>query len=99
MSSGNQDSEDFFAGTRMSFGDHIEDLRWHLWRAVIGFIVILVLVFVFDFVGYATGTHFGIGRPMMDLITAPVENALQDYYEERANKVVQESEKENPSLH
>ncbi len=98
MSSGNQDSEDFFSETRMSFGDHIEELRWHLWRAVIGFIVILVLVFVFDFVGYATGTHFGIGRPMMDLITAPVEKALQDYYKQRAEKVIEEAKKENNSL-
>jgi sec-independent protein translocase protein TatC len=98
MSYGNQDSEDFFAGTRMSFGDHIEELRWHLWRAVIGFVLILVLVFVFDFVGYATGTHFGIGRPVMDMITQPVEEALQKYYDARAKRVVEEAKKDHPSL-
>ena len=31
----NIDPDDFFAETRMSFGDHIEDLRTHLWRATI----------------------------------------------------------------
>src|SRR5438105_11339790 len=44
----NQPSEDLFAGSRMSFGDHIEDLRRHLWRAVTGFGVIMLLVFVLD---------------------------------------------------
>ena len=33
----NIDPDDFFAETRMSFGDHIEDLRTHLWRAIKGF--------------------------------------------------------------
>ena len=30
------DPDDFFAETRMSFGEHLEDLRTHLWRAVKG---------------------------------------------------------------
>jgi len=30
------DSEDMFADTRMSFGDHIEELRTHLLRALAG---------------------------------------------------------------
>jgi sec-independent protein translocase protein TatC len=98
MSHGRDDSEDFFSETRMSFGDHLEELRWHLWRAVIGFVLILTLVFVFDFVGYLTDTRFGIGRPMMDLITKPVETALGKFYDERANKVVMEAKQDKPDL-
>jgi sec-independent protein translocase protein TatC len=79
---------DLFEDTRMSFGDHIEELRGHLWRAVIGFLLILGLVFVFDFVGYLTGTRFGIGRPMMDFIVRPVETALQKIYDERRERVM-----------
>jgi sec-independent protein translocase protein TatC len=98
MSHGRDDSEDFFSETRMSFGDHLEELRWHLWRAVIGFVLILTLVFVFDFVGYLTDTHFGIGRPMMDLITKPVEDALVRYYDERAERVNKEADANEGTL-
>jgi len=34
-----------FADTRMSFGDHIEDLRTHLLRALKGFVIGMVLAF------------------------------------------------------
>jgi len=37
MSNGSPDPDDFFSETRMTFGDHLEDLRRHLWRAVAGF--------------------------------------------------------------
>lgn len=86
--------DDFFQNTRMSFGDHIEDLRRHLWRAILGFLLILLLVFAFDFVGYLTGTRFGIGRPMMDFIVKPVERALQNIYDERMEKVLSQTEVE-----
>ncbi len=32
------DPDDMFADTRMSFGEHIEDLRTHLLRAIYGFL-------------------------------------------------------------
>jgi sec-independent protein translocase protein TatC len=38
-------SEDLFADTRMSFGDHIEELRRHLLRALFGFTIGLVVSF------------------------------------------------------
>src|ERR1700730_8728167 len=85
-------TDDFFQNTRMSFGDHIEDLRRHLWRAILGFLLILLLVFAFDFVGYLTGTRFGIGRPMMDFIVHPVEEALQNIYDARRNRVMERLE-------
>src|SRR6266849_4908460 len=81
-------ADNLFENTRMSFGDHIEDLRRHLWRAILGFLAILALVFVFDFVGYLTNTRFGIGRPMMDFIIQPVEESLQKIYDERLQKAL-----------
>ena len=39
------DPEDFFADTRMSFGDHIEDLRSHLLNAFKGFFIAFFISF------------------------------------------------------
>jgi sec-independent protein translocase protein TatC len=84
--------EDLFADTRMPFGDHLEQLRWHLWRAVIGFGVVVVLVFVLDFVGYVTDTPVGVAKPVMDLITLPVERELQTFYDRRAERLARQIE-------
>jgi sec-independent protein translocase protein TatC len=67
-------ADDPFAPTRMSFWDHIEELRRHLWRALIGFGVALVV-------------GLGIGRSMEKVIAGPVEAALNRFYERRLNKV------------
>jgi sec-independent protein translocase protein TatC len=80
--------DDLFAHTRMSFGDHIEDLRRHLWRAIIGLVAILILVFVCDGAGLATGTRFGIGRPMMDFIIQPVQTGLLRIYNTRMERAL-----------
>jgi sec-independent protein translocase protein TatC len=71
--------EDFFADTRMSFGDHIEDLRSHLLRAIYGFCVALVLgIFASYYV--------------LDFIKAPVDAALQDYHlDNYANDLVRQN--------
>ena len=37
------DPDDMFSDTRMSFGDHIEDLRTHLLRAVKGFVLGMIV--------------------------------------------------------
>jgi sec-independent protein translocase protein TatC len=58
--------DDYFAGTRMTFGDHIEALRWHLWRAIIGFAVCLV------------GAFF-VGEPALEFIAAPVKKQLKAF--------------------
>jgi sec-independent protein translocase protein TatC len=80
MSHGRQaDSEDLFADTRMSFGEHIEELRWHLIRAIVGFAIVVHLVFILDGIGYATDTRIGVGKPMMAFIQRPVESALRDF--------------------
>src|SRR5438876_3595402 len=72
------DPDDLFADTRMSFGDHLEELRIHLWRAVIGFVIAMCLSFL-------------IGKPVLyAFIIRPVEKQLQDFYEFRKNKRAEE---------
>jgi len=91
MSRGRQaDSEDLFADTRMSFGEHIEELRWHLVRAIAGFAIVVHLVFILDGVGYATDTKIGIGKPMMEFIQRPVQSALRDFSNRRLEKAMEE---------
>lgn len=71
--------DDFFADTRMSFGEHIEDLRTHLIRALKWFCLGLILGFVF-------------AKGMLDYITTPVNAAIANFYEERRQKVGKELE-------
>jgi sec-independent protein translocase protein TatC len=88
MSFGNNDHpdpDDFFSDTRMSFGDHLEDLRLHLWRAIGGFLIALI-------------ASFAIGKPVLRFIAAPVEAELQHYWErfyERKYQEVLKSSGEN----
>ena len=67
-------SEDLFADTRMSFGDHIEDLRTHLWRAIMGFLICMIF-------------SFFIGQPVLRFIQKPVEEELTRFYENRARRI------------
>ncbi|HTU90874.1 MAG TPA: twin-arginine translocase subunit TatC [Gemmataceae bacterium] len=71
------DPEDFFADTRMTFGDHLEELRLHLWRAFAGFGVALIF-------------SFFIGRYAVDFITAPVKDQLRAFYNRRVEKTMEE---------
>lgn len=88
-------SEDYFADTRMSFGDHLEDLRNHLWRALVGFFLCLGIGFVLDGIGYLTGLGlgpypFGLGRPMLKIISQPVTDQLDEFYDRRMRRVLAE---------
>jgi sec-independent protein translocase protein TatC len=65
------DPEDMFADTRMSFGDHLEELRTHLWRAVKGFILAMIVSLAF-------------GKYVVVFITAPVEEQLHAFYRRSA---------------
>jgi sec-independent protein translocase protein TatC len=79
-SNGQPDPDDYFADTRMSFGDHLEELRTHLWRAIWGFGVALIFGFV-------------LGSSVLRFIAAPVEAELGKYwdrYYQRKNKEVLE---------
>jgi sec-independent protein translocase protein TatC len=78
------DPDDFFSDTRMTFGDHLEDLRLHLWRAVAGF-------------GIAVFFSFFIGRAAVNFITKPVKEQLREFYEHRVENTMKESG-EDPTL-
>jgi sec-independent protein translocase protein TatC len=71
----NTDPEDMFSDTRMSFGDHLEELRLHLWRAVAGFGVAMVF-------------SFFIGWPVLQYIAQPVEDQLGKFYDQRVHEVL-----------
>ncbi len=62
------DPEDMFADTRMSFGDHLEELRTHLWRAVKGFALAMALALC-------------VGNYVVEFIAAPVERQLKVFNE------------------
>jgi sec-independent protein translocase protein TatC len=71
------DPEDYFADTRMTFGDHLEELRQHLLRAFYGFLVALFFSFI-------------IGQYAVDFITAPVKEQLHVFYNRRVEKTMEE---------
>jgi sec-independent protein translocase protein TatC len=76
--------EDFFKDTRMSFGDHLEELRTRMWRAIKGLGLCLVIGFILDGIGDATGQPWiGVGKPMLKIITEPVESKVKEYYDAR----------------
>src|SRR5262245_22999515 len=62
------DPEDMFADTRMTFGEHIEDLRTHLLRAIYGFLVAFLVA-------------IPLGKPVLRFIAAPVEEQLEAFTE------------------
>jgi sec-independent protein translocase protein TatC len=67
------DPDDFFSDTRMGFGDHLEDLRLHLWRAIAGFLIALI-------------AGFAVGKPALRFIAAPVEAELFTYWKKYNDK-------------
>jgi sec-independent protein translocase protein TatC len=73
------DPDDYFADTRMSFGDHIEELRTHLIRAIVGFILGMCVAFIF-------------GNWVQGFITAPVIDQLQRFYDHRVEVVLKKLE-------
>src|SRR6185437_11718256 len=76
--------DDIFDSTRMSFGDHIEELRARMILAIYGLLVCLVIGFILDAIGSAIGNkNIGIGKPMIEIITDPVETQVRDFYYRR----------------
>jgi sec-independent protein translocase protein TatC len=90
------DLDDPFSNSRMAPGEHLEELRRRLWRATVGFGLIVVLCFVLDFIGYATGTPLGVGKPAMDLIVQPVDKELQAFHERRLRRVARDLREGTP---
>jgi sec-independent protein translocase protein TatC len=71
-----QYNEDLFEDTKMTFGEHLEELRKCLWRAVIG------LAF-----GMAIGLYFADN--IVRFIQTPLTTALTDYYNKRSDAKLQ----------
>lgn len=79
------DADDFFSDTRMSFGEHIEDLRTHLWRAIKGFFVAVIF-------------SFFIAKSVLGFIAKPVEDQLAEFYERRVKQVAEDLKAKDPTL-
>jgi sec-independent protein translocase protein TatC len=76
---------DPFAATRMSLGDHIEELRLRLWKALAGFGVAFVL-------------GFFLSPSVLRFIAAPVDRALAKFHERRLERLVQRLREGDPQL-
>lgn len=83
------DDEDLFADTRMTFGEHLEELRSRLFSALKGLMFFLMIGFALDGAGYLLDLPWlGIGKPMMRVITAPVRHELKAFYDRRMNRLI-----------
>jgi sec-independent protein translocase protein TatC len=85
--------DDIFDDSRMSFGDHIEELRMRLIRALAGLGICLIIGFILDGIGdYIGQPNLGIGRPMMKVIVDPVESQVRNFYARRNQAIEQRLE-------
>jgi sec-independent protein translocase protein TatC len=83
--------DDMFAETRMPLGDHIEELRYRMIAALKWLMFFLIIGFILDAAGQSLGNDkIGIGRPMLKVITEPVESQARDFYFRRAKRVHEE---------
>lgn len=64
-------NDDLFESTKMSFGEHLEELRVSLFRAVVGLVI-----------GFAIGLL--ISKHIMNWMQYPLKQALENYYIEKA---------------
>jgi sec-independent protein translocase protein TatC len=79
------DPEDIFKDTRMSFGEHIEELRSHMLRAIYGFVIGMVVALIF-------------AKWVFAIITGPVEDQLMVFYNARVDKVKTQLEENNKQM-
>src|SRR5581483_1773478 len=76
--------DDIFADTRMTFGEHIDELRTRMIRALLWLMVFLFIGVILDAVGEGVGNKkIGVGRPMLEVITDPIETQVRDFYNRR----------------
>jgi sec-independent protein translocase protein TatC len=76
---------DPFDATRMSLGDHIEELRQRLWRALLGFGVALV-------------AGFFLSPAVLRFIAEPVDQALAKFHERRVDRLKERLHDGDPQL-
>jgi sec-independent protein translocase protein TatC len=76
--------DDMFADTRMSLGEHIEELRYRMIAALKWLLFFLVIGFILDAIGTSLDMeNLGIGKPMLSVITDPVESQARAFYSRR----------------
>ncbi len=64
-------NEDLFEGTKMTFGEHLEELRVALFRSLIGLML-------------GTLIGFLVSNRVVNLIEVPLTRALEEYYLNKA---------------
>lgn len=79
------ENSDLFADTRMSFGDHIEELRLRLWKALAGFGVAFVL-------------GFFLSPTVLRFIADPVDRALARFHRHRIEHLHERLREGDPQL-
>ncbi len=77
--------KDAFADSRMSLGDHIEELRKHLLRALLGF-------------GIALIAGFCLSPDVLRFLAAPVDRALATFHQRRMERLMRELAEGDPRL-
>ena len=76
--------DDLFETSTMTFGQHLEELRRCLFKAILGLAI-----------GCGIGLIPAVSVPVVDYIKWPVENALVDYYQQAAKtKALSAAQKE-----
>ncbi|REJ97029.1 MAG: hypothetical protein DWQ29_00360 [Planctomycetota bacterium] len=61
-----QQSKDLFDDSTMSFGEHLEELRVHLFKAIVGATIAIVLCLI-------------KGEDIVAFVRAPIDSALAAY--------------------
>jgi sec-independent protein translocase protein TatC len=70
-----QYDEDLFADSTMTFGEHLEELRIRLWKAILGLIGGIII-------GMLLGGH------VVNFIQRPLTNALANYYQRKTEEKI-----------
>jgi sec-independent protein translocase protein TatC len=81
-------SRDLFDESTMSFGEHLEVLRYHMFFAIIG-------------VALGVGVSLFFGRELVAIVKKPIDDALESYWDKqdkKASKQTKEIEEELRSL-
>ncbi|HEX5472147.1 MAG TPA: twin-arginine translocase subunit TatC [Lacipirellulaceae bacterium] len=62
-----QYNEDLFESTKMTFGEHLDELRLALVKSIVAFVVAFLIALIF-------------GGQVVDYVQTPLKRALKDYY-------------------
>ncbi len=75
----------------MSFGDHLEELRTRLFHSLKILGLFMVIGFLLDGLGQLLDNpNVGVGKPMLKVISDPVETQVRDFYNRRIEKLGEE---------